>query len=67
MHSGWVELLKSLCITLAENDPLLEQSFYSELYGVLVAEYFSSPSISSPSAHQLVQTATSPTRLPPMN
>ena len=63
MHSGWVELLRSLrMITSAEYDPLLEQSLYSELYGVLVAEYFRSPSMSSQSAHPSVQTATAPTQ-----
>ena len=38
IHSAWIELLKKLSITGAEDDPLLEQSVNSELYGMLIAE-----------------------------
>ena len=49
MHSAWIELLSA-------DDPLLEQSIYSELYGMLVAEYFKR----SQSAHSLPPTTTAP-------
>ena len=57
IHSAWIELLKKLSITGAEDDPLLEKSVNSELYGMLVAEYFSSPS-----AHAAIPMVSAPTQ-----
>ena len=57
IHSAWIELLKKLSITGAEDDPLLEQSVNSELYGMLIAEYFSSRS-----AHAAIPMVSAPTQ-----
>ena len=41
LHSTWISFLKEINIEEPE-DPLLEQSVYSELYSMLIAEYFTS-------------------------
>ena len=41
LHSIWIRFLKEINMEKTE-DPLLEQSVYSELYSMLIAEYFTS-------------------------
>lgn len=45
----WSELLRKLKITDSENDSLLEQSVYSEIFSMIMCEYFSSQSAGEPS------------------
>ena len=44
MSCLWKEPLKNLNIKGTEANPLLEQSFYDEIFTVLVSEYFASQS-----------------------
>ena len=58
LHSTWIRFLKEINIEEPE-DPLLEQSIYSELYLVLIAEYFSSQSLPQAGASEaLIQITT---------
>jgi hypothetical protein len=53
IHKLWKELLEKLKVT--EDDPLLKQSVYTDLFGLLVKEYFNSQATTSaaPSATEL--------------
>ena len=41
LHSAWISFLQNINVEEPE-DPLLEQSVYSELYSMLITEYFTS-------------------------